>query len=88
MTESDVIFEVVSSKENSRWNEIVRSYLHWDIYYLNEYARSFEIHGDGEAFLISFQWTGSGQDDIDKAEQAENVMNSQDLLKQASCRLC
>lgn len=55
MGELSVTFEVIPSKQNSRWNEIVHSFAHWDIYYLNEYACSFEIHGDGEAFLIYFQ---------------------------------
>lgn len=55
MTGTNIIFEVISSKEKERWNEKVRSFLHWDIYYLNEYAHSFEIHGDGEASLIYFE---------------------------------
>lgn len=88
MTGSNVTFEVISSKQNRRWNEIVHSFLHWDIYYLNEYAHSFEIHGDGEAFLISFQWQGNTKDDIDVAEQTENEMGRQAVSGQVSCRLC
>lgn len=75
MAESNVIFEVVPSQLNNRWNEIVRSFAHWDIYYLNEYVRSLEIHGDGEAFLIYFGWTDRVPDDDAIQEQTE-------------CRLC
>ncbi len=75
MAESNVIFEVVSSQQNSRWNEIVRSFAHWDIYYLNEYAHSFEIHGDGEALLIYFVW-------------ADRAADADDIQEQKECRLC
>ncbi len=75
MREQKVTFEVISSKQNSRWNDIVHSFLHWDIYYLNEYARSFEIHGDGEAFLIYFQYISDTSDD-------------EAVLKKDECRLC
>lgn len=34
---------------------MIKSFVHWDIYYLYEYAKSFEIHGDGEPYLIFFQ---------------------------------
>jgi len=33
----------------------VRSFDHWDIYYLYEYAYSFLLHGDGEIYLLSFE---------------------------------
>ena len=49
-------WKVISSKETVRWNEIVKSFPGWDIYYLNEYAHSLEIHGDGVAYLIYFHY--------------------------------
>ena len=33
----------------------MRSFDHWDIYYLYEYAYSFLLHGDGEIYLLSFE---------------------------------
>lgn len=56
--EVETIWEVISSKETEHWNEIVKSFPHWDIYYLNEYARSLEVHGDGNAFLVYFRHEG------------------------------
>lgn len=60
----ETIWEVISSKETEHWNETVKSFPHWDIYYLNEYACSLEVHGDGHAYLVYFQHkeeTGSGE---------------------------
>lgn len=65
MTGKKCIFEVIPCKEKERWNRIVRSFPHWDIYYLNEYAHSFEIHGDGEALLIYFEQSEKGTDKAD-----------------------
>lgn len=101
MEEQNIIFEVVPSKQNRRWNEIVHSFPHWDIYYLNEYAHSFEIHGDGEAFLIYFQYRGSVVEDESawegmncaadhkaSAKEINSVSENHDMRKWSSCRLC
>ncbi len=56
MEKAEVTFEVIASKDKERWNDRVCSFRHWDVYYLNEYAHSFEIHGDGEAILFYFAW--------------------------------
>jgi len=36
----------------------VKSFEHWDIYYLYEYAYSFMLHGDGDVKLIYFEHLG------------------------------
>lgn len=33
----------------------MRSFRNWDIYYLQEYARSFNIHGDGIPYLLDYR---------------------------------
>ena len=40
--------EVIRCEEKERWNNIIKSFKNWDIYYLNEYAHSLELHGDGK----------------------------------------
>ena len=37
------------------WNEHIKSYSNWDIYYLYEYAHSLMLHGDGEPLLICYE---------------------------------
>lgn len=48
--------KIIPIKEKQNWNAIVKSFSNWDIYYLNEYAESFKIHGDGEPYLIYFEF--------------------------------
>lgn len=49
------MFKVIDRNNSKEWNEIVKSFENWDIYYLFEYANSFSLHGDGEPFLIYFE---------------------------------
>ena len=42
---------VYSIEQSNVWDEIVRSFHEFDIYWLSEYTRAFQIHGDGEPFL-------------------------------------
>jgi Uncharacterized protein involved in methicillin resistance len=44
--------EIIQVGETDRWNNIIKSFQNWDIYYLNEYAYSFQLHGDGIPILI------------------------------------
>ena len=44
--------EIISIRQKERWNDIVKSFPKWDVYYLNEYAHSLQLHGDGEPYLI------------------------------------
>ncbi len=44
--------EIITIEDKDKWNEIVKSFPHWDVYYLNEYAKSFGIHGDGVPYLL------------------------------------
>lgn len=44
--------EIIYIDEQERWNTIVKSFNNWDIYYLAEYAISFQLHGDGNPCLI------------------------------------
>lgn len=53
---STTSMEVISTADADKWNKVVKRFPHWDIYYLNEYARSLEIHGDGEGYLIHFSY--------------------------------
>lgn len=52
--------EIIGVQEKERWNQIIKSFPEWDIYYLNEYASSLQIHGDGTPLLIYFQ-KGAGR---------------------------
>lgn len=40
---------------SSEWDEVVRSFSHYDVYYLSGYVRAFHIHGDGDPFLLYYE---------------------------------
>lgn len=49
------IFDMTQRKE---WDEVVRSFAEYDIYYLSGYVRAFEIHGDGNPQLLCYEENG------------------------------
>lgn len=49
------IFDMTQRKE---WDEVVRSFAEYDVYYLNGYVRAFQIHGDGEPQLLYYEEEG------------------------------
>lgn len=49
---------VVTLAESEKWDEIVRSFAAFDVYYLSGYARAFQLHGDGEPLLYYYEKEG------------------------------
>lgn len=46
---------VITANEYEKWDEIVKSFENYDVYYKSNYTKSFEIHGDGEPILFYFE---------------------------------
>lgn len=46
--------EIITSDQAEEWNKIVKSFKNHDIYYLIDYVKAFQIHGDGEPVLIFY----------------------------------
>ncbi len=40
------------------WDEVVRSFQEYDVYYLSGYVKAFHLHGDGEPFLMYYEENG------------------------------
>ena len=49
------MIEIISFKDVEKWDEIVKSFPNYDVYYLNGYSKAFYIHGDGTPLLIYYQ---------------------------------
>ncbi|GKW45330.1 GNAT family N-acetyltransferase [Planococcus sp. NCCP-2050] len=49
------MISVITNNETEKWNKIVKKFENFDIYYLAEYTKAFEIHGDGEPILFYYQ---------------------------------
>ena len=46
---------VFSRNQKEQWDQIVKSFAHYDVYYLNGYAQPFFDHGDGEPLLLYYE---------------------------------
>ena len=46
--------EIIKINEVEKWDNIVKSFKDYDVYYLNGYVSAFKLHGDGEPLLIYF----------------------------------
>ena len=46
---------VIDQQDREQWNSCIKSFKYWDIYYLCEYANSFELHGDGKPLLFYYE---------------------------------
>lgn len=45
---------IVNVEDKHRWDDIVKSFASYDVYYLNGYVRAFQKHGDGEPKLLYY----------------------------------
>lgn len=48
------MIQIYNIDNSSKWDEIVTSFVDYDVYYLSGYARSFYVHGDGEPQLLYY----------------------------------
>lgn len=51
--------KLISVEEREKWNSIIKNFPDWDIYYLNEYAYSLKLHGDGNPYLLYWENDGA-----------------------------
>lgn len=64
--------EVITINKSERWDEIVKSFKAYDVYYLSRYVKAFQVHGDGDPILFYYE------DDYIKAM---NVVMKRDIQK-------
>ena len=48
------MLKIFSKTQSKEWDSVVRSFLKYDVYYLNGYVKAFELHGDGEPLLLYY----------------------------------
>ena len=49
---------IYTIEQNAQWDSIVRGFSNYDVYYLSGYVKAFQIHGDGDPFLLYFEGEG------------------------------
>lgn len=52
------MIELYNIGQSVQWDETVRSFKEWDVYYLSGYVKAFHIHGDGDPFLLYYEDNG------------------------------
>jgi hypothetical protein len=52
------MLEVLDISQAQRWDELVKSFTAYDVYYLSGYVRAFQIHGDGVPELLYYEGNG------------------------------
>lgn len=49
------MLDVINISQSRKWDDIVKSFKDYDVYYLSGYVKAFQIHGDGEPLLFYFE---------------------------------
>lgn len=49
---------IYSIEQNTQWDNIVRGFSNFDVYYLSGYVKAFQIHGDGNPQLLYYEAYG------------------------------
>ena len=49
------MFKLFTLEQKEQWNNIVRSFKNYDVYWLSGYVKAFKIHGDGEPLLFYYE---------------------------------
>ena len=65
---------IITLQEKDKWNDIVRSFKNYDVFYLSEYVEAFKEHGDGEPILFYYN-------DDSTQTKAINVVMKRDIAK-------
>lgn len=52
------MIQIYNIDQRKEWDDIVRSFAEYDVYYLSGYVKAFMIHGDGEPFLMYYEADG------------------------------
>jgi len=50
------MLKIIHANNSKQWDKIVKSFKEYDVYYLNGYAKSFQVHGDGTPLLFYFEY--------------------------------
>ena len=49
------MIQVYSIEDNTKWDDIVRGFSNYDVYYLSGYVKAFQLHGDGDPQLLYYE---------------------------------
>ncbi len=62
--------QVYNMEDKEVWDKVVKGFVNHDVYYLSEYSKAFQIHGDGDPHLFFYE---------DDQMKAMNVVMKRDI---------
>lgn len=73
---------VYTLEDSEQWDNIVKSFKEYDVYWLSGYVKAFQIHGDGEPMLFSYNDNSTrGINVVMKRDVADDLIFRDRLLK-------
>ena len=66
------MLSVYTIEQSEQWDAIVRSFQNYDVYWLSGYVKAFQLHGDGEPLLFSYE---------EKDTRGINLVMKRDIAK-------
>lgn len=52
------MIKLIDLAHSNEWDDIVKTFANWDVYYLSGYVKAFHIHGDGDPILLLYEDNG------------------------------
>ncbi len=52
------MIKLIDLTHSAEWDEKVKSFDNYDVYYLSGYVKAFQIHGDGDPYLLYYEGQG------------------------------
>ena len=52
------MIRILGIEQAQQWDETVKGFAEYDVYYLSGYVKAFHIHGDGDPFLLYYEGDG------------------------------
>lgn len=52
------MIRLIDLAHSAEWDETVKTFANWDVYYLSGYVKAFHIHGDGDPYLLYYEENG------------------------------
>jgi len=52
------VIKIIDLAHSNEWDDIVKTFPGWDVYYLSGYVKAFHIHGDGDPYLLFYEEDG------------------------------
>ena len=49
------MIKIIDISDNKYWDNLVTSFVNYDVYYLSGYVKAFQIHGDGVPQLLYYE---------------------------------